>query len=439
MAKKTQEAPAGAAPDAHSGLVGGSTAAIRLNCPGSYQMEQKLPKVAKEESSAYADEGTACHEAMAYMLANDIVDANEVLGMEFGRAENPFVMTQELVDDCLQPAIRFFDQLVDELEQESGMLPVWEIEQRVEMPGIPDAFGTCDLVLYTSKRTVILDWKFGSGVPVKASYIQTDDDGEWEVLNPQLMYYARAAQHTMPGRFGNKPDWPVSLIIAQPRARGDENQRYTRAETDLKELEDFRWALVRAISEATGKNPRINRGEHCRFAKCKVICPKWVGPVLDLGKALEAKEARRATPIGDTFDYGDIYAAILDLAEFFEPLVKAARDQAHTYMENGGVVPGWKLVPKRAIRAWKDTKDAEAVLRGAGCTDKDLFKVELNSPAQMEKVLKKMKQELPEELVSKVSSGTTLAPEDDKRAAVIPMGVVVQNFAEKLALVAPKE
>ena len=44
------------------------------------------------------------------------------------------------------------------------------------------------------------------------------------------------------------------------------------------------------------------------------------------------------------------------------------------------------------------------------------------SPAQMEKVLKKRKMALPDDLVVSVSSGTTLASEDDPRPAVLQLG-----------------
>ena len=81
----------------HSSLVGGSTADRRINCPASYQLEQKVPKGIKEKSSIYADEGTALHECMAYILRNDIVLSeldDKILGMEFAG----FVMTRSSVN-----------------------------------------------------------------------------------------------------------------------------------------------------------------------------------------------------------------------------------------------------------------------------------------------------------------------------------------------------
>ena len=66
----------------HSSFIGGSNCARRVNCPASYQMEQKLPVSAKDESSDYADEGSALHAAMAYILNEDL-PAEAVLDCAF--------------------------------------------------------------------------------------------------------------------------------------------------------------------------------------------------------------------------------------------------------------------------------------------------------------------------------------------------------------------
>jgi hypothetical protein len=47
---------------------------------------------------------------------------------------------------------------------------------------------------------------------------------------------------------------------------------------------------------------------------------------------------------------------------------------------------------------------------------------ELKSPAQVEKLLKKHKIDMPEGLITSVSSGNTLASADDPRPAVLQIG-----------------
>ena len=63
----------------------------------------------------------------------------------------------------------------------------------------------------------------------------------------------------------------------------------------------------------------------------------------------------------------------------------------------------------------------------------ELFKPEeLLSPAQAEKVLKKRKMALPDNLVVSVSSGTTMAPESDPRPAVVQIGQQLVAALSKL-------
>jgi hypothetical protein len=50
----------------------------------------------------------------------------------------------------------------------------------------------------------------------------------------------------------------------------------------------------------------------------------------------------------------------------------------------------------------------------------------------MEKVLKKRKMALPDDLVVSVSSGTTLASEDDPRPAVLQIGAQLSAALSKL-------
>ena len=68
-----------------------------------------------------------------------------------------------------------------------------------------------------------------------------------------------------------------------------------------------------------------------------------------------------------------------------------------------------------------DLKTQLALIK-LGLGEKDFIEQKLISPAQAEKVLKKSKLALPDELVVAVSSGTTLAPESDPRPAVINVG-----------------
>jgi Protein of unknown function (DUF2800) len=89
-------------------------------------------------------------------------------------------------------------------------------------------------------------------------------------------------------------------------------------------------------------------------------------------------------------------------------------------------------VQKRATRQWINQDEAKAALSRLGLDETELTETKLVSPAQAEKVLKKRKLELPDELVVAVSSGTTLAPENDPRPAVLNIGRQLANALGRL-------
>lgn len=437
----------------HSSIVGGSTAGRRLACPGSYKLEQQVPESLRRKSSKYADEGTACHEAMAYILVNDITDLDQIVGMTFF----DHVMTKQLVAEAIVPAVDVFDELCDKLEDEGGL--VFLVEKRCEMPGIPDAFGTSDIIFRTNKRSGILDWKFGAGRPVYAEYTkqlesattlspvdakledQTPVRATIKVGNPQLMFYGRAAMFTHPEMFVNDegkvdPEWPVELIICQPRIDDEIGKKTSRHTTTVRKLEEFRYELVAAVAEATGDSPRIAAGPHCEWAACKAICPKHNGPLLDLTKMHEAKALDiETTKLMPDEQYGQQLAAILDLFEIVEPLAREAMKQASEFIEEGFTVPGWKLVAKRAGHdKWKDDDKVDKYLGRQGLSVEERRVVKPITPAVARKALKAKGKTLDEKYVEEgKSSGSTLAREESARPAIETYRAAAARLGEKLA------
>lgn len=441
-------------PDEHSDVVGGSTAGLRINCPGSYAMEQKLPASVKNKSSDAADEGSACHAAMAHILDNGL-PAEAVLGMTFAPYEK-FPITQELLRDGIIPCIEWFDNLCEEAEAEGGL--DFMIEKRCEFAGIPGAFGTSDLIGRTKTRSVIADWKFGAGKAVYAFYEEPVDfvDGESAVKivpNEQLLFYAFAAMHTHPEMFeADNPDWPVDLYICQPRHRDGEIFDHVRV--TVKQLFEFRSVLVRAIAEATGKNPSTKRGSWCEFRPCRSICPHFTGPMLDahkLGKALglvQAKATMTETAKQEV-NWSELYNDFLLFIDLAQPTISEIEKQAHDFMKAGGKLKDYKLVPKRAtenyVEGGEDKVRAIAVKNGVA-PDDCWEPREVKSPAQMGKAMepfmpgrtKKDREDTARSLIAKhtikASSGDKIAPMDDKRETVITMTDLTSALGNKLAL-----
>jgi hypothetical protein len=150
-------------------------------------------------------------------------------------------------------------------------------------------------------------------------------------------------------------------------------------------------------------------GDHCRWCAAKSICPLVNGAV---------ERAKRENIKGvNIFRLSEALASI----ELLEGWIRDAREMAVELLEAGVEVPGWKLVPKRATRQWVDEYAALGALLNTGAFASHEL-TELKSPAQVEKMLKKHKIAMPENLITAVSSGDTLATADDPRPASLQVG-----------------
>lgn len=353
----------------HSSIVGGSTAKRVISCPGSVKLVQQMPP---QPSSKYADEGSMLHEAISTILSEGTVRA----GMFKHKNQ---LLTQELYDEKIIPAL----DALDEVDPHGEL--VYEVETRVGFGDLlPGVFGSTDLVGRIGNRAVVLDWKFGDGVIVDA------------VENAQLMFYAAAAMRTEELHWAFDGVEEIECVIVQPPAI----RRWT---TTVGRIKQFEQELVSAVKTALREDAPLAKGDHCRWCAAKPICPQMTGAV---DRALKQQLVNLDV---------DMLANYLKNADLLEDWIKDLRALAFGMLEKGVAVPGYKLVNKQARRQWVDE---DAAAKALIALDVDPFKQEIISPAVAEKLLKKSKLALPDDLVVAVSSGTTLAPEDDPRPAV---------------------
>ena len=378
----------------HSNIVGGSTAARVLGCPGSVRLTATAPP--EGESSEYANEGTALHEIVATLIEAGSRDTTyyrgEVLhGIEIGDYQI------DLLDKALA-AVRFME----------GALTIQTLtETRVSLTPIPDAYGTADLIMSEKAKLIIADFKFGSGVMVDAEN------------NKQLMFYAAALFFTHPTHFYNpdtgKPK-KIHLAIIQPTDRDDDVIKDCAIEID--DIVAFTRELIRALSR-----DELNLGDHCRWCPAITICPKMK----------EAAERSLAlTP--DDMEPDELRDA-LGMAARLDSWITSLRSYAHQFASRGHDIPDYKLVPKRAVRKYKDEDVAAEQLVTLGLSTEDLWKKTLISPAQAEKALKT---KLPEGLIRARSSGTVLVSESDSRNAVVAGPALLQALSDNLTALTSK-
>ena len=373
----------------HSNIVGGSTAKRVINCPGSVALVQKMPP---KPSSKYADEGTLLHDTIA-----DHLGTLKPLAEFLGRKHEDQVLTQDLIDEKLVPALA----ALDEIDPKQEMM--YEVETRVGFGDLlPGVFGSTDFVGRLGDKAVVLDWKFGSGVAVTADE------------NEQLMFYAAAAMRTTALQWAFEGATEIECVIVQPPML----RRWT---TTPERIAQFERQLVQAVKAAELPGAELKAGEHCRWCAAKPVCPQMTGAV-ERAVLVQLKEIDAAT-----------LGQYLDKADVLEGWITDLRALAFQMLEKNVPVPGYKLVQKQARRQWADEAKAIAAMHDMGVARSELYSPEeIRSPAQIEKVLKKRKLALPDDLVVSVSSGTTLASEDDLRPAVLQIGQQLSAALSKL-------
>lgn len=395
--------------DEHSDVVGGSTAARRLGCPGSYLREKLAPA---DPGSIHALEGTALHELMAAILSDEAAP-DDFLPFTYHdeRSGKDFTVDVDLWEDKGWPALDAFDGLVDDITNAHDADFEFLIEKRVEFPGIPGAFGTADIVGRCVDDIYIMDWKFGRRtVPAEE--------------NKQLMFYALAAINSLPFLHDRKvtDTTTVHMYIIQPTAEHEDDitRRFSCSYGHLCKFAD---RLRDAVEQAQSKDATIEKGPWCEFARCKPFCELHRGALGDLRDMHEKMLALKETPKDEEgevdLEMGELLGQMLDLADTAEEWAKAARDQAKAFATDGGHVKGYKLAKGRAPAiAWKAGYD-EVVkkMRSRGFKLDQFAPRSLITPTQAKKLFDKNNKEFPEaELTYRGEPTTTRLVREDSSA-----------------------
>lgn len=363
---------------AHSDLIGGSSAEKVMNCTGSVALSRQMPP---KPQSKYMSEGTMLHSVMEKCL-NDEVEPWELIGYE----ENGITLTKELVEELADPALNSF-RTIKPLYGDF----VFETEARVAYRDI-DGFGTCDIIGFNERYTIILDWKFGRGVPVSA------------VNNHQLKFYAGAARETPGLEDMFDRDRPMLLAIIQPAA----DEPVTLDFITHDDLDEFVAEMKQAVENVLNDTTDLVSGKWCRWCQGAPICPVKKS----LAEELISKDVRGV-------DRGEL-ASLIKLAKEAADWSKSVLGFAHQELERGRDVEGYKLVAKRATRSWKSAEEAEDLFSDFGFSGDMIKESKLISPAQAEKLFKRNGHPIDalEDLIRRVQVGTTMATAGDKRPAV---------------------
>lgn len=364
---------------------GASNSKRRMACPGSMNAEAPFP----DESSPFAELGTAAHELGEHCLENGVADVGETIGGTF---------YDHIVDDNMAAAVQTYVDFVRKIEADEAPALV-RLEQRFSLqlldPPMP-MFGTSDCTIYgkESGNLWVIDYKHGQGVAV-----DVED-------NPQLKYYALGAALKIGER---APINTVHTAIVQPRAphRDGPIRIHSYSRNDIF---DFGTELMDAARAALDPAaPRI-AGDHCRFCKAAGVCPALRSNALTVAQ----------DEFGALRDIDDLtpeqIAGYMDRIPLIEEWIKSIRRHAHSMLEAGEALPGFKLVEKRPTRRWTNEEDMVAWATNEGLDDDDIYEKKIKSPAQIEKVVGK--KNVPGNLIMSVSTGLSMVHDSDNRPPV---------------------
>lgn len=419
-----------------------SGAKKRKLCPGSVVLEAGR----EDRPSRYAAEGTVAHAVMELCLepgtrGEPVLDAEGFIGRIMEADGFEFEVDHEMADKVNE----FVAHVLMHIDPAAG--DVLLVEQSVpigHITGEADGRGTADVVGITEggTRLVVLDLKYGRGVRVMAGDMAGGahawDENNDLILtpNPQLAYYGLGALEEQGVLYDLHN---VTLGIGQPRL-----DHFDTIDLTIGELEAFGKELAKAemicdgaegiAAEGHSLDAYLNPGEdQCKFCKAKAICPALREEVdefaagaaaassdfADLTEAVKAET--QVFGMATAEEQGQNIGALMAKIPLIESWITAIRAEAEAELFAGRPVAGYKLVQgKQGNRAWKDTVEATAVLKGARLKVDEMFDHKLKSPTQIEKVLKDRPK-----LWAKVQPHITrsegqpsVAPESDKRPAL---------------------
>ena len=379
-------------PGVHAAL-SPSAAKRWCSCTPSARLNQKYNDLFGDKSSEYAEEGTLAHALSELKLRKENGEINEFLFTE------QLKQLGDIPSDMDRSTDDYVDAVLTELYSARKVDPNAQlfIEQQLEMDEwIPECFGTSDAVIVSEYGLIVIDLKYGKGVPVSA------------VGNYQERIYGLGAYAAFRDLYDFKH---IKMMIVQPRL-----DSITEEVLTIEEL--LQWAddvIVPAAQTAWKGEGEFHSGEWCKFCSVKAICRENVLNSLAV--------------IQNMFDSPDVISdeqleKILPFLDTAEQWISDVKAYCFNQAMQGKTWKGYKLVQgRRPGRVWKDEAEVINQLSRAGYTEQQIYTApKLKSPADLEKELKKSAFDaIVGRYVFQGDGKLTLVPESDKREEYRPV------------------
>ncbi|QKM47746.1 hypothetical protein B7760_01770 [Burkholderia glumae] len=428
-----QTAIAAVVEDQAHALLSPSSAYTWIECAASTAAQIGQP----DESSEYADEGTAAHELAKWCLEQRryadeflgkiipvgtvVIARDEKTGEPITEPRRTFEVDEEMAAYVNSYVTEVHDR--ESLLKMAGAQVQLLVEQRLSIEhitGEAGARGTSDCVIIATwpdgrAELEVRDLKYGRGVEVSAE------------RNYQAMVYAHAALY----EHGEFVDFQrVNIVIHQPRVRETPSEwAITPAELEAWIDETARPAAQRAMLYIGSETPLVlsdfNPGEkQCKFCKAKAVCPALAAHVEQtIGADFETISTEPHATDNVMFLDNERLGLIYGSLDLIDGWMKAVRGRIEYELLQAHPVPGVKLVAgRRGARAWNDPEAAEALLKSMRLKQDQMYNFKLISPTQADKLLR---QDSPrrwkkvEAQIVQREGRPSVAPDSDSRPALV--------------------
>ena len=383
-----------------------SGAELWLNCPGSVHMAELFP----ETTSPAAAEGTLAHALAQTMILSAGQDTLSPVREAEYRAErdevNAFYSEHKGMEGSFDGMKKILEPYVDYVIEEFQTIqkkdPAAELmtEQHVDFSDIvPGGFGTSDVVIIGADICEVIDLKYGKGVPVSA------------INNPQIRLYTYGTM----AAFDLSYDFSkVKMGIYQPRL-----DSVTSEELSAEDLRSWGKAvIVPAAKRALSKSPKYKPGPWCKSHFCPAAgsCKARATKMHEFEEMLKRRQTDKALLSGEEM------GKALSSAREYTAWAKDLETEALAMAQEGQEVSGWKVVESVSKRKYKSEEIVAATLVKAGYDPALIYEKTLLGLTKMTQLVgKKDFKKLLEDpgLVYKPEGSPTLAPESDKRPAIV--------------------
>lgn len=373
-------------------LLSASASERWICCPPSVRLEEQFP----ESTSVYAEEGTLAHEICELKLRKIFVEPG-MTDRTFNTRLNKLKKHELYKPEML----RFTDEYVDyikEIAYSYPSAPSVAVEKRVTYGHIArDGFGTADCIILYGNEIHVIDFKYGTGVPVSAE------------RNPQLSLYAAGAIAAYSMIY---PIQKVTLHVIQPRLHN-----FSKWSTTIAALQEWEKLVKERADLAWEGKGEFNQGKWCTFCKAAATCRHRMEENISLENCTTTdKDSEKVLypvpPLISNEEVGQIIERAQQLASWVKKLERYALDT----LLRGEAVPGWKLVEGRSNRTIIDIDTAFTKLQEAGYKEAVLYNRIPISLTEVEKLISKEDYtEILSRYVQKPKGKPTLALESDKR------------------------